>query len=114
MTGVIGAMYSTSVLNWPVAGSSFSCPTKSTCRRSPSQKAGIEIPPIARKRIMPSSALPGRLAATTPSTMPTTTAISMAAKSSSRVAGSRVASSSSTGRFVASESPQSPVTSPPR
>ena len=82
------------------------------CRISPSQKIGIDTLSIVSRRIPPSSVRPRLRAAAMPSGSPTTAAIRSAASTSSSDAGTAVARSSSTGRWVCSAVPQSPVATP--
>ena len=98
-------------MNWMVAGSTPSCPTKITWSTSPTENAGIEIPPMLRKRMAPSSRPPERREAGAPRAMPRMVAIVMASaielERHQQVPARR---SGSTGCLEASEFPKSPRT----
>ena len=77
---------------------------------SPDQYCGVEDPTSVNSRPRVSVNLFWRTAASTPMPMPPTTAITMEAKTSSRVKGSLSAMSLETGPFVTKDVPMSPCT----
>ena len=98
----------------PATGSRRSRWAKTSWRMSAIQKIGIDTPRMAPALIAWSLARPGQRAEISPSGTATTSAMIMAAMTSSSEAGAATARSDSTGRWVWIEMPQFPVRMPPK
>ena len=78
------------------------------------QKIGIDTPRMEPARMAWSATPPGQRAETRPSGTATTSAMISAAVTSSSEAGAAVPMSDSTGWWVCTDSPQFPLSTPPK
>ncbi len=97
-----------------VVGSHPSSWANTTFSMAARKKIGMQVPRSEPETVPKSIQVPRRFAARYPSGMPRPTAMSMAAKESSMVAGSRSASSVAMGRPLDNEDPKSRRTTRPR
>ena len=87
-------------------------PANTTSNASPVTNSGIEMPTYVAVTIARSSGRPRRSAANVPSGMPTMTTTARAASARNAELRRREATIVATGCFIASDTPQSPVTTP--